>query len=200
MTLNAHLPLNNLSFGFCSFNILKELYQKGISPNLFTQGGVDLSAFNLDQDFQYFLQSCLNKAPKYFNRNNKCFKLWHINGSEQSISNDTYLFTFYELDNPTQIELNILNNQKAVFVSSKETKTVFENFDVQIPVIYCPLGFDKHHFKKEDVRPYGKDIIVFGVFGKFEKRKHHAKLIQTWLKNSEIIESMFFTLIFITPF
>lgn len=184
MNFNLNLPLNTLSFGFCSYNILQELYKRGISPNLFPIGDkIDIEAYDkAAEDFKFYLTSCSNKSRKHFSRKLPALKLWHINGAENSVSNKTSLLTFYELDAPTEVELNILNNQEKVLVTSQETKGVFEKFGVQPEVIYCPLGFDKQNFYTTGKKYYEPSVIVFGIFGKFEKRKHHEKAIKAWIK------------------
>src|SRR5690349_4857565 len=120
MNFNLCLPVNTLSFGFCSYNILYELYRRGISPNLFPTGDkIELDCYSkAEEDFKFYLTSCANKSRRYFSRENPCFKLWHINGAESSVSNRTSLFTFYELDGLTDVEINILNNQSSILVSS----------------------------------------------------------------------------------
>ena len=107
--------------------------------------------------------------------------MWHLNHeSLTSFSRDQTLFTFYELDYPTSIEINIARNQKKVLVSSNHAKKTFEDYGVK-NCVYVPLGFDKHNFhvKTED---YLKGKIVFNLTGKLEKRKHHKEVIKSWLK------------------
>jgi len=48
--------------------------------------------------------------------------------------------------------------------------------------VYVPLGFDKYNFKTLDKQYFEDGRIVFNLCGKFEKRKHHRKIIQTWTK------------------
>lgn len=182
MNINADLPLNTLSFGFCSYNILYELYRRKINPNLFSPQ-IDLGAYDkAEEDFKFYITSCTSKSKRYYSRKYPCFKLWHLNGSENSVSNQTSLMTFYELDSPTDVEINVLNNQHSVLVSSNETKKVFEEYGVRTPVTYCPLGFDSQNFFKTSKTYYPPEVVVFGIFGKFEKRKHHEKAIRAWCK------------------
>ncbi len=179
--LNVHLPLNNLSFGHCSILILKELYDRGMGVNLFLiQNPADVSSFTLDQDFQFWLSSCAGRAKKNWSRKDPSFKLWHLNGSEAEIGNDTTLFTFHELDSITPTEANICKNHKKVLVSSKTSEQVFREAGVE-NVLYCPLGFDSLHFKKLN-RPKNPNNITFSLFGKFEKRKHTEKVLRAWIK------------------
>ena len=57
---------------------------------------------------QLFFPNCSEKALHSHNRDNPIFKLWHLNGSLESLSKDQLLFTFYELDQPTKQEINII--------------------------------------------------------------------------------------------
>jgi hypothetical protein len=182
--LNVNLAINNLSFGFCSYNILQEFFKRGIQPNLFPiAGNVDLSTFDKSTpEFHQFIQSCAQKAPLSYSRKDPSFRLWHITQSEFSQSNDNYLFVFHELDSLTPLEVNILNNQTKIFVSSNYTKQVFESYGVKVPVVFIPLGFDSSHFKTTNKKYYADDITVWSIFGKLEHRKRHAKTIKSWLK------------------
>ena len=176
-----HLPLNGVSFGQVSTALLREFHQRGVQPCLFTIGQSDLSAQETTPDFNKWIESGIKKAFECYDRNTPIFKLWHLNHeSLTSYSKEQTLFTFYELDCPTPIEVNIAKNQRSVAVSSHYTKEILESFGVK-NCKYIPLGFDKDNFnvKKQD---YLKGKIVFNLTGKLEKRKHHEKIIQAWLK------------------
>jgi glycosyltransferase involved in cell wall biosynthesis len=182
MDISAELPVNNLSFGNCSYNILKEFFKKNINLSLnFIGENADLSAFDkTQQDFASWLHYCAVKFQTRHSRNNPVFKLWHINGSMSSIGKEQSLLTFYELDSPTQFEINILNNQKNVLVSSNYTKTIFDLNGVN-NTKYCPLGFDSENFYKTG-KTYSPDQITFSLVGKLEKRKQHHKVLSAWSK------------------
>jgi len=179
--LSLELPINGLSFGNCAVGLLSALKQKNIDPVLFSIGErADLSSFDkLNLEFYDWLKKISNKSEARHSRDNPIFKLWHIGGSLSSLSKEQTLFTFYELDSPTETELNILRNQKNVIVSSSYTKAVFESFGLE-NVHFTPLGFDNLHFtRKEKV---SDDKITFSLFGKLEKRKQHHKVLQSWAK------------------
>ena len=182
MKFNISCPLNSLSFGQVSYNILKEIYAKGLSPCWFPIGGVDLSSFDkATDDFKMWLNSCAMKGLKSYSRDNPEFKMWHINSSEVSHSNKQTLLTFHETSEITPIEKNILNNQENVLVSSEYTKEVMESYGVK-NVTFVPLGFDAENFRKIDKHPYNNACIVWGIAGKFElTRKKTAKLIKLWV-------------------
>ncbi|MEK6881170.1 MAG: hypothetical protein AABY22_16235, partial [Nanoarchaeota archaeon] len=178
-----NLPINSLSFGQVSTAFLREIHKLGHEPCIFPIGNnIDLSSQNENQesDFYKWLVSCVSKSLQKHSRNNPIFKLWHINGSLESLSEKQLLYTFYELDSPTNEEINILKNQSKVFVSNNYTKSVFENFGIESIVL--PLAFDSQNFKVINKKYYHDERIVFLLLGKFEKRKAHQKVIQAWLK------------------
>jgi len=176
-----HLPLNGVSFGQVSTSLLREFHQKGVQPSLFTIGQSDLSTQETTKDFNDWIESGIKKAFIDYKRDIPIFKLWHLNQeSLTSYAKEQTLFTFYELDQPTPFEVNIAQNQKTILVSSHYTKQIFEDHGIKNCKV-IPLGFDKYnfHIKKEE---YLKGKIVFNLTGKLEKRKHHKKIIRTWLK------------------
>ena len=182
MNLNVIGPINSVSFGDCFYNIMLEFFRRDIHPNFFPIN-LDLTSFDkTPQDFANYLALCANKAIKRYKRELPCFRLWHVQGSESSVSNDNYLFTFRELDQISDIEANILNNQKVIFVSCEETKKVFEEAGVTSKIVFCPLGFDNLHFKKLDKKYFTDGRISFLLHGKFEGRKFSEKVIRLWIK------------------
>ena len=179
---SINCPVNSVSFGQVSTAILREFHKKGMEPCIFPIGGnLDLSTQKEDKEFSDWLTNCSNKALYSHNRDIPTFKLWHLNGSLESLSRDQALFTFYELDQPTKQEINIAKNNTKILVSSNESKSVFNNFGVN-NVDVIPLGFDYTNFKKTEKKYFNDGRITFNVVGKFEKRKHHEKLIKAWVK------------------
>jgi hypothetical protein len=176
-----HLPINGVSFGQVSTALLREYYQKGVQPFIFTIGQVDLSSQEQDADFTKWIESCIKKSFEEYNRDVPVFKLWHLNHeSLSSYGRDQSLFSFYELDHPTSYEVNIAKNQKNLIFSSNHAKNIFEAVGVQ-NCHYVPLGFDKNNFEVKD-QQYLEGKIVFNLTGKLEKRKHHKEVIKSWLK------------------
>lgn len=185
--LNLQLPINNLSFGNISFGILNELYSRKFNDFvLFDIGQPDLTAFDkrrTDEDFIGWVNDKRRDSLKRFSKKDPGFKLWHISSSESSISKEQNLFTFHELDEITEVEKNILNNQSKVFVSSNYTKEVFIEGGVTVPIIVLPLGFDSVHFHDTGKVYHPKEVTHWSIFGKFENRKRHLKTIKCWINN-----------------
>lgn len=180
--MTFHLPINPVSFGQVSINLLKELYKRGATPPVFAKGDINLSAFDhLDDNFKKWLSERLSYALSVHDRSQDTLYLWHISGLFESLSRENLAFTFHETNQLTAVEHNILRQQKKVLVSSNYTKKVFEEAGLN-NVVYCPLGFDSDSFKKLPRDFKNDDKIVFGLRGKLEKRKHTLKILSAWSK------------------
>jgi len=184
--LALHLPINSVSFGQVSTVLLRTLHEREVAGTLpfdlclFPIGNPDLSSqTGITQEFQNWLQSKIAKAFESHKRTVPIFKLWHLNGSLESFSNQQTLLTFYELDNPTRVELNTVRNSRTV-LSSQYAINVFKMFGVEVG--FLPLPFDSYNYKILDKKYHADDRIVFNLCGKLERRKHHGKVIQSWIK------------------
>lgn len=181
MKLLVNAPINSLSFGNVTINILRELYKKNIELVFFPIGDkAELDAFDkINIEFVKYLQEATNNRFTKINNNLPSLKLWHIFGSESRFTKKQSLFTFHEVSELTVIEKNLLNLQDHIFVSSNYTKDIL-NINGITNTTYVPLGFDPDfHFTGKTYLP---DKIHFGLLGKFEKRKNTARIIKTWLK------------------
>lgn len=181
MNFSVHFPLNSLSFGQISFNILYEFYKMGLNPCIFKASDhqIDFSAYNYEKEFIDWVIKNHETAIYRHSRKNPTIRLWHINDSFRSYSDKQILLTFHETDQLTKAEVNILKNS-TVCVSSNFTKIVFELNGIQSTLI--PIGFDEKHFFKTQKNYFDDGRITFNLCGKFEKRKHHEKIIKTWIK------------------
>jgi hypothetical protein len=181
MNLLTNFPVNSLSFGNVSVNILRELYKKKQEISFFPIGDeVDINAYDkLSEDFKSWLQSSVDSRYETISRDHVALKLWHIMGSEQRYCKKQVLFTFHETSELTATEKNILKLQDHVLVSSSYSKEVMNGAGIE-NVSVVNLGFDTDFCKTN--KPYLPDKIHFGIMGKFEKRKHTAKIITNWLK------------------
>ena len=178
--LNFEAPINNLSFGNVSINFLRVLKNNDIDLNLFPIGDQgDFSAFSsIDNEFKQWTSSVAAQRLAKLDKNIPTLKLWHLNGSEKTLGQNQYLYTFYELDSPTKEEVNIAKMQKHVFFSSTEAANVFKEKGCT-NVSAIPLGLDPDF--KQKTKEFDEDVTHFGLIGKFERRKNTQALIQLWL-------------------
>ena len=181
MRLLVNAPINGLSFGNVSVNILRELFKKNIDLVFFPIGDkAEMDAYDkIDPDFVKYLQSATNDRYSKISKDIPSLKLWHIFGSETRYSKNQSLFTFHEVSEVTNLEKNLLKLQDNIFVSSNYTKNIF-NLNGLDNVTHVPLGFD-NDFQITN-KTYLQDKIHFGILGKFENRKNTARIIKSWLK------------------
>ena len=181
MRLLVNAPINALSFGNVSVNILRELFKKNIDLTFFPIGDkAEMDAYDkIDPDFVKYLQSATNDRYSKISKDIPSLKLWHIFGSETRYSKNQSLFTFHEVSEVTSIEKNLLKLQDNIFVSSNYTKNIF-NLNGLDNVTHVPLGFDNDFQITNKI--YLQDKIHFGILGKFENRKNTARIIKSWLK------------------
>ena len=179
MKLVVDVPLNSLSFGNVSVNLLREMYKREYDIALFPMGDkAELEAYDkLDKDFLEWVQASANTRFDKLDKERPTLKLWHINGAERRFTPRQYLFTFYELDTPTTEEKNIVSLQNKTIFSSSYAKKSFKLYGCD-NVENIPIGFDSDFHKLD--KTYLEDKIHFGLMGKFEKRKHTAKIIKLW--------------------
>jgi glycosyltransferase involved in cell wall biosynthesis len=181
MEFSLNLPINSVSFGQVSVAILREIKSRGLAPALIPIGQIDLSTHIQDSSFDNWLKACLDKGLSPISRDQPLIKLWHLNGSENTMSDNQILISFYELDSPTSTELNVVSKNKKVLFTSEYTCSVFRNSGAK-NIGYIPLGFDSYNFKKRKREYFRDGRITFNIVGKFEKRKHHAKILSSWAK------------------
>ena len=179
MKLLVEAPLNSLSFGNVSFNILREFYNKNVDVGIFPIGNLDISAFNVSQDFGQWLQKSIDTRFNYLSKDIPGFKLWHLNGSENRKNATQNLLTFYECSEPTELEKTLCKAQDKVFFSSSYSRDKFLSNGCE-NASYIPMGFDQDFHRTN--KKYLEGVIHFGLMGKFEKRKHTGQIIKSWLK------------------
>tara|TARA_Y100000592_G_scaffold80762_1_gene127749 strand:+ start:1623 stop:2714 length:1092 start_codon:yes stop_codon:yes gene_type:complete len=176
-----NLPLNPVSFGQVSTAICREIFTRGLEPSIFPLGDIDLSSQGEDIDFNNFLKKCIDSNGVFHSRNSKAFKLWHLQPDAlMSPSKYQNLLSFYELDSPTKLELNVAAQNDITYFSSRYSCEVFEAAGAT-NVKFLPLFFDENNFKQSG-KKYFDDRITFTLCGKFEHRKHHTKILKAWVK------------------
>lgn len=167
-------PINSLSFGNVSYNILREAYKNNLNVSFFPVGqDLEFSAFDkTDSEFKAWVISSYKDRLTGLSKDTPSIKLWHINGAESGIGQNKNLYSFYETSEPTDEELSIVSLQSKAIFSSSYASSKFPNS------YYCPLGFDEDFHKTSKKYLTGK--THFGLMGKYEKRKHTSRIIKLW--------------------
>lgn len=179
MKLIFEAPINSLSFGNVAINLLREMWRKNIDVGLFPIGKVDASAHKLEPEFSLWLQTAVNNRFAFLDSEIPSVKLWHLNGSDNRKTEKQYLLTFYEASEPTFVEKKLAKLQTKTFFCGDYASKTFLNAGCDNTATF-QLGFDESfHITGKKYLP---ERIHFGLMGKFEKRKHTAKIIQTWLE------------------
>jgi hypothetical protein len=170
-------PLNSLSFGNVAVNLLREMWKAGHDVGLFPVGNPDVSAHSIEPEFAQWLENSIQNRFSFLKKDVPSIKLWHLNGSDNRKTKSQYLVTFYECSEPTSEEQTLVKLQDKTFFSSSYSLDKFSNCD---NTELFTLGFDQSFHKTG--KTYLPNRIHFGLMGKFEYRKHTAKIIKTWLK------------------
>jgi len=171
-------PINSVSFGNVSLNLMREMFKRKMSVAHFPIGNPDAAVYDkLEPDFQEWLQNCINNRFKLLRPDLPTVQLWHLNGAENRITSRQFLVTFYELNSPTLVEKNIAAIQDEVFFSSSHAEHAFRAIGCR-NVSSIPMGFDPDFHVTG--KTYLKDKIHFGLMGKWENRKNTSEIIQTW--------------------
>jgi hypothetical protein len=183
----ASLPINGTSFGNISVGFLYELFlRKAEDFILFDIGSPDLRVFNRlnnHDEFINFINKLRTNPLERYSRKMPHFKLWHVNSSENSVSNKNTLMTFHELDNLTRSEAQILGNQDNVVVTSDYARDIFSDH-IDVPIHVVPLFFDDLHYSVNNERSkIPSDVCVWHLGPiKWERRKWTEKAIKCWVK------------------
>ena len=168
--------------GQVSIGLIRELLRKKVNFTLFLRD----SNPETEQDSQE-LKKALDEITR-FSESNHSFKdsfefdIWHLHPSSlPRLSERKSLLSFYELDSPTPLEINAAKNQDILYFSSQYSCDVFEDAGLN-NVKYLPLFFDSFNFRNINKQYFSDGRITFNLSGKFEHRKHHKKIIQSWVK------------------
>ena len=178
--LIVEAPLNPLSLGNVSFNIIYELYKKGIKVLYLPIGQPDIGNYKTNEDFRNWLQDANNRFFSEFKRDIPTLKIWHINGSWQFPSDKKFLATFHECDTATSEELNIVKNTNKTFFCGSYSSNIFN--DLGAKTYNYNLGFDTTSFSKVEKKKFDDKRIQWFLGGKFEARKNTAQILNLWAK------------------
>lgn len=177
--LNFEGPINSLSLGNVTVNFLRELISKGIKLNTFVVSDrAEFAAYDrIDEGVRETIIKSASERFVDYDASIPVLKVWHINGSHFRAAKNQYLYTFYEVDDPTPQEVGIVKSQEHVFFSSSAAANIFKERGCE-NVSFVPLGFDKDFNMVPENKVNG--VIHFSLIGKFESRKNTRAIIKAW--------------------
>jgi len=75
-------PINPVSFGNVSLNLMREMFHRGMTVSHFPIGNPDAAVFDkLSNDFKEWLQGSISNRFHTLEKDTPTLQLWHINGS-----------------------------------------------------------------------------------------------------------------------
>jgi glycosyltransferase involved in cell wall biosynthesis len=170
MTLNFSCPINSLSYGLVSSNLLLEMDKAGEDISLFP---INEQTIEAEPRYHSTIKKGMARAQS-FDVKSPALRLFHQFSLFPRFSSTFQAgFPIFELNKFTSLELTHLRSCDAVFVPSKWAKDVCDQYNIP-NVDVVPLGVDQSIFKSLTV-PAPKKTIFFNC-GKFEIRKGHDVL------------------------
>lgn len=180
--LNLLGPVNFLSYGIVTKNILKNLELLKCNVALFPIGPV-----YLEQHEQELVQKAIDRCPM-LDYKAPSLRIYHEHDLSIHAGQGKKIgFPIFEMDQFTnELHLNHLSNQDRLFVTSQWGKSVLEGSNVRVPISVIPLGVDRTIFNDALTArvPTHKSTIFFHC-GKIEIRKGHSFLAECFSKAFE---------------
>ena len=150
MKLLLEAPLNKLSLGNVSYNIIRELHKKDVELGIFPTGDIDMSSYGASKELIAYIENAINNRLDFLKPEIPNLKIWHINGADSRKNKDQYLYTFYECNQPTETETKICAAQDRVFFSSNYATDHFKKAGLE-NVEHIPLGLDEDFKVQENL-------------------------------------------------
>lgn len=177
--INLTCPINELSYGIVSRNILNSMVKLGVDVALWPIG----DRHEAPSDEHELIRTARNSA-KIFDEFANSIRIWHQFDLAQHAGRGLKIgFPIFELDEFTTEELIHLRAMDRIAVCSDwAARIVDDKLGRQISRV-VPLGVDDLIFN-EHVQPMSlgvsPDATVFMNIGKWEVRKAHAELIRAF--------------------
>lgn len=175
--LNLSAPINGLSYGIASLNILKELvHDHEVALYPIGQPSVE-NSLTPEEDAGIINQCIINQ--KWYSKNAPSIKIWHQHDLSTHVGKSHHIgFPIFEVNRFEPFILNHLLNQDALFVTSEWAKTVLEENNINIPTFVVPLGVDEKAFNYQQTPV--DNVCRFLNIGKWEVRKGHNELLEAF--------------------
>lgn len=184
-TISISCPINNLSYGIVSTNILDQFTKMGQDYRLKPMAQFDTN------EFGRFLDKCI-KFDEKLDMFVPSLKIWHEHSLFDHIGKGPRVgFPIFEKDIFNPLDAWNIRHQDMVLVASHWAQDVVKQVNDNTHV--CPLGVDQDFLNN----PYNpQDKVIFYTQGKREVRKGHDYLHKVFAKafpGNENVELWMFT-------
>jgi glycosyltransferase involved in cell wall biosynthesis len=196
MNMQFMCPIGYTGYGYASFNILKALYNQGIT-NI---GLTPIGNLNVDnrQDLEFLREYIDNQFKIPYN--STTIKIWHQFDLLTRPGNGKYLaFPFFEIDILPDKDVFNLKFPDEIIVSSSWAKDILQKHNINQKIHTVPLGVDTSIFKPVPEQ-MNTDNYVFCTIGKWEKRKSHDVIIDCFNKAFDINDKVELWMVTHNPF
>lgn len=174
--INLLAPINTLSYGVVSTNVLKALAAQGMTVSLFPIGNIELDPLRVSKEVAVVEKAIL--ASQTYDATAPSLRIYHQFALAEHVGHGEHIgWPIFELNKFTDREKTHLKNQERLIVCSQWAKdVVIANIGAVNPIHVVPLGVDREVFH-ENHPVQDSETTVFLSVGKWEKRKGHEFLI-----------------------
>lgn len=184
MKLILNAPINPLSLGQFSYNLIRELWKMNADIAYFPIGPVQLEAFQPKKELVAYIQDAINKRHTHLSRDTPTLKVWHLVSQNKEdpfqalLTPNQTLLSFHETDSVTPFEKTMAEiNTKTLFCGNY-SEGIFRQAGCE-NVGSFNIGWDED-FQKNNKKYL--DSIHWGIVGKREFRKNTEGVIKAWIK------------------
>lgn len=197
--LNLMGSMSQTGYGVVTYNILKQLTERGWEVSMFAKGGTDRQT----NEEKNIITKAIKNA-QMFPQFAPCLNVWHQHDLANRIGYGKYIaYPFFELDCFNEMEKHHLSYPDELIVSSQWAKDVLEKNKVFTTTNIVSPGVDLSLFNPHKVTPKQDDTVIFLNCGKWEIRKGHDFLIdifhQAFDKNDNVELWLMPTNMFLNP-
>lgn len=179
--LNVICPINQLSYGIVSLNLIRELVLQNVNVRVWPIGD-RINDLSNEQVEYYKLKGCI-KPGFAFDYNAPCLKIFHQFSLADSIGKGPRIgFPIFELDKFSELEKCHLNSVDKILVCSKWAQKIVQREIPSKDVVVIPLGVDLNIYNENVISERNSSCTVFLNIGKWEIRKGHDILLEAFCK------------------
>jgi len=166
--LNFTSPCNQLGMGIVGLNLIRGLFESGISLSYFPLGQI-----NVPRSYSDLIDKTIDNSHK-FDANAPSIRYWHPNDMAHHVGRGRKIgYTIFESTKLTEGSVNHLNSQDIVIVPSAWAKKVLLDNSIKVPINVVNHAVDHSIFY---TMPFPSGPTTFYISGKWEVRKAHCEV------------------------